>query len=58
MRAGAPGLPLVIKRKAFFFEKRTKKLLFLGLHGCDDFQAKWIKVFCFFFSKKKALLPV
>jgi len=30
-------------------KKRSKKLLSMG------FGAKWIKVFCFFFSKKKIL---
>jgi hypothetical protein len=43
-----------------FLKKRTKKLLFLWLRasriGRHDQLTKRIKVFCFFFSKKKYFL--
>jgi hypothetical protein len=38
-----------------FLEKRTKKLLHPGLSLSGETEAKQIKVFCFFFSKKKSL---
>jgi hypothetical protein len=38
-----------------FLKKRTKKLLPIGLSLSGMGSAKQIKVFCFFFSKKKAL---
>jgi hypothetical protein len=40
----------------FFFEKRTKKLLLFGARLAGGAR-KGIKVFCFFFSKKKTFLP-
>jgi hypothetical protein len=45
----------------FFFEKRTKKLLFPGCsnwagHGQACGNSGEIKVFCFFSSEKKAVL--
>jgi hypothetical protein len=42
--------------KQFFFEKRTKKLLDLGPSPSGEAEARYVKVFCFFFSKKKTLL--
>jgi len=36
-------------RKQFFFEKKNQKTFII--------KAKLIKVFCFFFSKKKYFLP-
>jgi hypothetical protein len=37
-----------------FLKKRTKKLLFVSLTAGTG---KQVKVFCFFFSKKKYFLP-
>jgi hypothetical protein len=50
---GSPGTHK--EERSSFLKKRTKKLLSMGLaaHQKSD---KEIKVFCFFFSKKKALL--
>jgi hypothetical protein len=41
--------------KRFFFEKRTKKLLFLSTRRRINRDSD-IKVFCFFSSEKKAFL--
>ncbi len=38
------------KKAPSFLKKRSKKLFPISVHR------KWIKVFCFFFSKKKVLL--
>jgi hypothetical protein len=46
-----------VKEKRFFFEKRTKKLLQIWTEPNRKTAAKSSKVFCFFFSKKKALPP-
>jgi hypothetical protein len=35
----------------------NKKISFIALGGCHNLFADLLKVFCFFFSKKKALLP-
>jgi hypothetical protein len=43
--------------KAVFFEKRTQKLLDPGPSLSGKNEAKFAKVFCFFFPKKKALRP-
>jgi hypothetical protein len=38
-----------------FLKKRTKKLFFIWLSLSGRAEAKQAEVFCFFFSKKKAL---
>jgi hypothetical protein len=44
-------------REVFFFEKKNQKT-FDCWYGCwRKLGAKFTKVFCFFFSKKKAFLP-
>jgi hypothetical protein len=43
------------KGSSSFLKKRTKKLLLLGSIFLGDY-GKRIKVFCFFFSKKKYFL--
>jgi len=44
-----------IKEGCSFLKKRTKKLLFVGARLSGSAR-QGINVFCFFFSKKKALL--
>jgi hypothetical protein len=41
---------------AFFFEKKNQKTFFLKWFVDRGICTRWIKVFCFFFSKKKAFL--
>jgi hypothetical protein len=43
-------------RKKFFFEKKNQKTSPLGAPAPAVHPLQWIKVFCFFFSKKKAFL--
>ena len=46
------------ERKACFFEKKKQKTFGLAVAVLSGESATaQIKVFCFFFSKKKALLP-
>jgi hypothetical protein len=50
--------PTLRERKAFFFEKKKQKTFGsfgFGFTGWSELQ--FTKVFCCFFSKKKALLP-
>jgi hypothetical protein len=47
---------VVKEGRLFFFEKRTKKLLFLRSFNLRNGAFEEIKVFCFFSSEKKALL--
>jgi hypothetical protein len=42
-------------RKQFFFEKKNQKTFAYWARACG--QSQGVKVFCFFFSKKKAFLP-
>jgi hypothetical protein len=42
--------------KRFFFEKKNQKTFAPGLALPGEAEANYQKVFCFFFSKKKALL--
>jgi hypothetical protein len=44
-------------KKAFFFEKRNQKTFATKSHALRKRAPKRIKVFCFFFSKKKRFLP-
>jgi hypothetical protein len=44
-------------RKAFFFEKKKQKTFVPPQLSHPRSATKEVKVFCFFFSKKKALLP-
>jgi hypothetical protein len=45
-------------KSSSFLKKRTKKLLLLGMRtDRSDRASQQIKVFCFFFSKKKYFLP-
>jgi hypothetical protein len=44
-------------RKQFFFEKKNQKTFTLWRARCDWRGPQGIKVFCFFFSKKKSFLP-
>jgi hypothetical protein len=50
------------RRKAFFFEKKKQKTFIyrcqrlIGPYWCAGWK-QLVKVFCFFFSKKKAFLP-
>ena len=39
----------------FFFEKKNQKTFIPGSHPREKGDAHRIEVFCFFFSKKKAL---
>ena len=48
---------MVKEGKAFFLEKRSKKLLLLIGAFRSKYNTTFTKVFCFFFSKKKTLLP-
>ncbi len=48
---------MVKEGKAFFLEKRSKKLLLLIDAFRSKYNSKFAKVFCFFFAKKKTLLP-
>jgi hypothetical protein len=41
-------------RKQFFFEKKNQKTFAYWARACG--QSKGVKVFCFFFSKKKTFL--
>jgi hypothetical protein len=41
-------------RKQFFFEKKNQKTFAYWAHACG--QSEGVKVFCFFFSKKKTFL--
>jgi hypothetical protein len=43
--------------KAFFFEKKNQKTFGLERARCGWRGPQGIKVFCFFFSKKKSFLP-
>jgi hypothetical protein len=43
---------------SFFAKKEPKKLLLIEPRGLQRLGLKESKVFCFFFSKKKSLLPV
>jgi hypothetical protein len=44
--------------KRFFFEKKKQKTFIRLVAECvGSTERKWTKVFCFFFSKKKRLLP-
>jgi hypothetical protein len=43
-------------RKAFFFEKKKQKTFVPCTQSPERYASKEVKVFCFFFSKKKALL--
>ncbi len=40
----------------FFFEKKNQKTFVSLAHACGKFRDSETKVFCFFFSKKQALL--
>jgi hypothetical protein len=46
---------LTAQRKAFFFEKKKQKTFDPKVTFSAQRSAKFVKVFCFFFSKKKAL---
>jgi hypothetical protein len=45
------------EESVFFFEKKTKNFHNFRIAVARCLDAKLIKVFCFFFSKKKRLLP-
>jgi hypothetical protein len=53
--AGCIEPPAREGRKAFFFEKRSKKLCYLGVRQPGR-TPEWPKVFWFFFSKKNCFL--
>jgi hypothetical protein len=44
------------KERMFFFEKKNQKTFGLWRARCDWQLCQLAKVFCFFFSKKKAFL--
>ncbi len=48
---------LVSEESSSFLKKRTKKLLLLAYPSVERSATARAKAFCFFFSKKKALLP-
>jgi hypothetical protein len=52
---GAATWP-VSKGRMFFFEKKNQKTFALWRARCDWRGPQGIKVFCFFFSKKKSFL--
>jgi len=53
---GAGQIQLVVSHaiKQFFFEKKNQKTFAYWARACG--QSEGVKVFCFFFSKKKTLL--
>jgi hypothetical protein len=53
---GADTWP-VSKGRMFFFEKKNQKTFAFLRARCDWRGPQEIKVFCFFFSKKKSFLP-
>ncbi len=45
-------------RKQFFFEKKNQKTFMVYVHAAGESCDSDVKVFCFFSSEKKTLLPL
>ena len=53
----SPSMKIAVKgTKQFFFEKKNQKTFGRLSRFCPERRDSGVKVFCFFFSKKKALL--